>query len=134
MAINPLRRFSSIIREPVPFIVGTKSRSMRAVSIIPVPPGDPRIFGEQLGPTRSSRAMAIVHIAIFDTIDAVDRSCQSFTGVQATQHPLSLIAAVSQSAHDTLVALYPSQTAAFDAPLAEDLARGPQQHRKSEWH
>lgn len=91
----------------------------------PVPPGDPRIFGEQLGPARSSRAMAIVHIAIFDTIDAVDRSYQSFTGVQATQHPLSLIAAVSQSAHDTLVALYPSQTAAFDARLAEDLARVP---------
>src|SRR5262245_66492795 len=31
----------------------------------PVPPGDPRIPGEQLGPTRSSRAVAIVHIAMF---------------------------------------------------------------------
>jgi len=29
----------------------------------PVPPGDPRVFGEQLGPGRSSRALAIVHIA-----------------------------------------------------------------------
>ena len=38
----------------------------------PVPPGDPRVFGEQLGPGRSSRAMAIVHIAIFDTVNAVD--------------------------------------------------------------
>jgi hypothetical protein len=67
--------------------------------------------------------MAIVHIAIFDTINAVDRGYHSFTGVHATRHPLSLLAAVSQTAHDTLVALYPSQTAAFDARLAEDLAR-----------
>jgi PAP2 superfamily len=66
--------------------------------------------------------MAIVHIAIFDTVNAVDRRYQSFTGVQEIHHPLSLIAAVSQSAHDTLVALYPSQTAAFNARLAEDLA------------
>ena len=89
----------------------------------PVPPGDPRVFGEQLGPGRASRAMAIVHIAIFDTINAVERRYHSYTGVQATHNPLSLRAAVSQSAHDTLVALFPSQTAAFNARLAEDLAQ-----------
>src|SRR2546423_4808014 len=43
----------------------------------PVPPGDPRIFGEQLGPGRSSRAMAIIHIAIFDTVNAVDHRYNS---------------------------------------------------------
>ncbi|MBV9617999.1 MAG: hypothetical protein JO201_02200, partial [Verrucomicrobia bacterium] len=32
----------------------------------PVAPGELRTFGEQLGPGRSSRAMAIVHIAMFD--------------------------------------------------------------------
>jgi hypothetical protein len=89
----------------------------------PVPPGDPRVFGEQLGPGRSSRAMAIVHIAIFDTITAVEGRYHSYTGVRATRRPLSLKAAVSQSAHDTLVALFPSQTAAFNARLAEDLAQ-----------
>ena len=97
----------------------------------PVPPGDPRVFGEQLGPGRASRAMAIVHIAIFDTVNAVDRDYHGFTGVQATHHPLSLIAAVSQSAHDTLVALYPSQTATFDARLAEDLARVYNYHERA---
>jgi hypothetical protein len=97
----------------------------------PVPPGDPRVFGECLGPGRSSRAMAIVHIAIFDTVNAVDRRYHGFTGVHATQHPLSLIAAVSQSAHDTLVALYPSQTAAFNARLAEDLALVHNDHQRA---
>lgn len=89
----------------------------------PVAPGDPRVFGEQLGPGRASRAMAIVHIAIFDTVNAVDRRYRSYTGVQMTHRPLSLIAGVAQAAHDTLVALYPSQAAAFHARLAEDLAR-----------
>jgi hypothetical protein len=89
----------------------------------PVPPGDPRVFGEQLGPGRASRAMAIVHIAIFDTINAVEHRYRSYTNVHTVQHPLSLAAAISRAAHDTLVALYPSQTAAFHARLAEDLAR-----------
>ena len=31
-----------------------------------------RVFGEQLGPGRSSRAMAIVHIAIFEAVNAID--------------------------------------------------------------
>ena len=37
----------------------------------PVAPGENRVFGEQLGPGRSSRAMAIVHIAIFDAVNAL---------------------------------------------------------------
>jgi len=36
---------------------------------------------------------------------------------------VSLDAAVAQAAHDTLVALYPSQTPAFDSLLADDLAK-----------
>src|SRR5678815_740560 len=35
----------------------------------PVEPDEARVFGEQLGPGRSSRAMAIVHIAIFEAVN-----------------------------------------------------------------
>ena len=89
----------------------------------PVVPGEIRTFGEQLGPGRSSRAMAIVHIAIFDSINAVLGGYQSYTGIQAVKPPVSLDAAVAQAAHDTLVALYPSQAAAFDSLLADDLSK-----------
>jgi vanadium-dependent haloperoxidase-like protein len=88
----------------------------------PVAPGDPRVFGEQLGPGRSSRAMAIVHIAIFDSVNALLGGYHSYTGVQASRGPISLDAAVAQAAHDTLTALYPSQAASFDTLLADDLA------------
>jgi hypothetical protein len=89
----------------------------------PVPPGDPRHFGEQLGPGRAARAMAIVHIAIFDVFNALYPRYESYTRVRATHWPVSLNAAVAQAAHDTLVALFPSQTAAMNGYLTEDLNR-----------
>src|SRR5206468_1810158 len=88
----------------------------------PVAPGENRVFGEQLGPGRSSRAMAIVHIAMFDALEAVVGGYTSYTGTQVTPGPMSVDVAISQAAHDTLVALFPSQRATFDGYLAEDLA------------
>ena len=87
----------------------------------PAAPGENRVFGEQLGPGRSSRAMAIVHIAMFDALDAVVGGYISYTGTQAAPGPISVDVAISQAARDTLAALFPSQTATFDAYLAEDL-------------
>lgn len=40
----------------------------------PIAPGENRVFGEQLGPGRSSRTMAIVHLGIhwaFDKIEGI---------------------------------------------------------------
>jgi hypothetical protein len=88
----------------------------------PVAIGEIRTFGEQLGPGRASRAMAIVHIAIFDSVNAVLGGYQSYSGIQPAKPPVSLDAAVAQAAHDTLVKLYPSQASAFDSLLADDLA------------
>jgi len=89
----------------------------------PVAPGENRVFGEQLGPGRASRAMAIVHIAIFDTINAVTGQYHSYTGIDSVPHPISIRAALAQAAHDTLVALFRSQKPIFDQALAEDLLR-----------
>jgi hypothetical protein len=88
----------------------------------PVAPGELRIFGEQLGPGRASRAMAIVHIAIFDAVNAALGGYQSYSGIPRAKGRVSLDAAVAQAAHDTLSALYPSQAAKFDSFLATDLA------------
>jgi hypothetical protein len=87
----------------------------------PVAIGENRVFGEQLGPCRASRAMAIVHIAIFDAINAVAGEYESYTGVRAASGPISIEAAIAEAAHDTLVALFPSQKPTFDARLADDL-------------
>jgi len=67
--------------------------------------------------------MAIVHIAIFDAVNAIAGGYHGFTGVKAPSGSTSINVAIAQAAHDTLVALYPSQRASFDAALAEDVAR-----------
>jgi hypothetical protein len=89
----------------------------------PVSPGEDRVYGEQLGPGRSSRAMAIVHIAIFDAVNAIVGGYESYTGLTRTRRRTSLEAAVAQAAHDTLEALFPSQAEAFDELLGEELRR-----------
>jgi hypothetical protein len=91
-------------------------------------PGVPvHTFGEQFGPTRSSRAMAIVHIAMFDSINAIMGGYRSYTGIPSSPGASmgKLAAAIAQSAHDTLVALFPSQMPYFDADLAADLSTLP---------
>ena len=97
----------------------------------PVEPGEQRAFGEQFGPGRASRAMAIVHIAIFEAVNAIDGNYQSYTSLPTAPHSASMDAAIAQAAHDTLVALFPSQKASCDAQLADDLSQIPDGRAKA---
>ena len=86
----------------------------------PVAPGESRVFGEQLGPGRASRAMAIIHIAMFDAVNAIEGEYKSYTGVGPVPFGTSMKAAIAQAAHDTLVALFPSQATSFDDQQAAE--------------
>lgn len=78
---------------------------------------------QQVGPTHTSRALAIVQAAVFDAVNSIDGSYQPYlTAVQAAPYA-SIEAAVAQAAHDTLSALYPNFKAFFDADLSADLAK-----------
>jgi hypothetical protein len=79
-------------------------------------------LGEELGPGRSSRAMAIVHIAMFDALNAIVGGYESYTDQRRVFGNVSQKAAIAQAAHDTLVAVFPAQQATFDEALAKDLA------------
>ena len=91
----------------------------------PIAPGETRVFGEQLGPGRSSRAMAIVHLAVFDAVNAIEGEYKSYSGVRPAPLGTSMKAAIAQAAHGTLVALFPSQASSFDDQLADDLTEIP---------
>ena len=80
-------------------------------------------FGQQVGPCRAARAMAIVHIAMFEAVNAIDRHYQSYVGFQAAQPDTSMRAAIAQACYDTLVFLYPSQTAIFQGHLSSELGQ-----------
>ena len=89
----------------------------------PVAAGETRVFGEQVGPGRSSRALAIVQIAVFDAMNAIRGGYRGYTRLAPAPAGASLDAAIAQAAHDTLVATFPSQRESFDAALAEDLGQ-----------
>lgn len=83
--------------------------------------GPPHVYGEQHGPCRASRAMAIVHLAIFEAANAVQPRYTSYLGLAPAAPGTSIQAAVAQAAHDTLCALFPSQQPIFTGYLEEEL-------------
>jgi hypothetical protein len=88
-------------------------------------PNEQRVFGEQLGPGRAARAMAIVHIAVFDAANAIAGGYRGYTDLPSGPKGASMEAAIAYAAHDTLNARYPSQEPSCDAVLAADLAAIP---------
>ena len=76
---------------------------------------------EQLGPTLSSRALAIVHLAMYDAYAGVindPANLPRYIAVPAAPAPgASESAAIAAAAHATLVDLYPSQAPFFDLML-----------------
>ena len=88
-------------------------------------------FGSQLGPVRAARAMAIIHIAVFEAVNAIDGQCKSYMGVAKAEPATSMNCAIAQAAHDTLCAMFPLQKATFDQFLADELALPPHGRIKS---
>jgi vanadium chloroperoxidase len=77
---------------------------------------------EQTGPVLSARALAIVHLAMYDAYVAVAKPAglgPYLPGLPAAPAGSAAPAAVAGAAHETLSALFPSQRATFDQKLAE---------------
>lgn len=68
---------------------------------------------DQGGPTRTSRALAIAHAAIFDAVNSIDGSFTPYLTSIPEVSTASVEAAVAQAAFETLAHLYPSQKKAF---------------------
>src|SRR6266511_2262583 len=69
--------------------------------------------------------MAIVHIAVFDAVNAIAGGYRSYAGLSPASADTSMDAAIALAAHDTLAALFPSQTPSLDAVLTEELGKIP---------
>jgi hypothetical protein len=96
----------------------------------PVAAGENRVFGEQFGPHRSSRALAMIHLAMYEAVNAIDGRYSSYAGISRAASNTSMEAAVSQAAHDTLAALFQSQALELETVLRADLAQVPDGDRK----
>ena len=78
---------------------------------------------EQGGPILTARAFAMVSGAMYDAYNSIERMGAPFIIRAKVKGKSDSDAAVAQAAHDTLLALYPSQRPRFDAALSETLAR-----------
>ena len=68
------------------------------------------------------RSLAIVHAAIFDAVNAIDRRYIPYA-VDLTAPGASAEAAVATAGHDVLASLYPTQISTLDAALTTSLAK-----------
>jgi membrane-associated phospholipid phosphatase len=76
------------------------------------------------GRVRDSRAMAMVHAAIHDAVNAIDRRYEPYTS-DVSAPGASVDAAVAAAARDVLIAVSPSRTAITNAEYAAALAEIP---------
>src|SRR5262249_21748011 len=81
------------------------------------------VANDEFGPTRSSRALAIEHIAMFDAWNSINNKFTPYLAIAPNSNNASDEAAVAQAAHDTLLAMYPSQQTFIDTALNTSLAR-----------
>lgn len=76
-----------------------------------------------LRPERGLIRLAMVHIAMYDAVNAIDGYPFQAYGIHPTViSPVSTDAAIATAAHDMLVALFPAQQADLDAKYAASLS------------
>ncbi len=80
---------------------------------------------EGTNPMAQSRTLAILHAAIHDSVNAVDRRYEPYTPGLTARAGASLDAAVASAAREVLVALVPDRKALVDAAYADALAKLP---------
>ncbi len=85
---------------------------------------DPAVVAapQQKGPTRTSRAFAIVQAAIYDAVNSIDGSAEPYLVEIPFSRHVSIPAAVAFAGYESLSSLYPAQKPLFDAALARALA------------
>ncbi len=68
-----------------------------------------------------SRSFAMMHLAMFDAVNSIDRSYMPYLSEVRAARGASFRAAAAQAAYDVLTALYPGQQSIFNGELAQSL-------------
>ena len=85
-----------------------------------------RTKGAQPATVHPTRSFAIMHAAMYDAVNAIDRSHEPYlVELERVPAAASQDAAASVAAHDVLSALYPALQTTLDSQLSEELAALP---------
>ena len=79
------------------------------------------IADTSMPPPVASRAMAMMHTAIYDAVNSIDRLHEAYAGQWKTAPGTSPEAAVAQAARDVLANLFPSKASSFNTTLTTRL-------------
>lgn len=80
---------------------------------------------DRTSPPKASRAMAVVHVAIFDAVNSILGGYTPYSVTDSAPAGASAEAAAVAAAHKALVALFPAQQATFDTARTTSLAAIP---------
>jgi membrane-associated phospholipid phosphatase len=88
------------------------------------------IRNDKTPPPKASRALAILHVAIYDSVNAITRTHEPYLIGGIVPASASIEAAASAAAHKVLVNLFPAQQATFDTAYQAALASIPDSPQK----
>jgi hypothetical protein len=83
------------------------------------------VYAARLSPDAQARALAIVHVAIFEALNSITPRFTPYRGRLPVEAGASPEAATAAAAHQALGKLFPDQAKDFDAALQAALARLP---------
>ena len=92
-----------------------------------------RTPGAQPPTIHSTRNFAILHAAIFDSVNNIDRTFKPYAvRLSHVSRRASPQAAANQAAHDVLISIYPAFAASLDSELQQDLEQIPDGQDKAD--
>jgi hypothetical protein len=92
-----------------------------------------RTPGVQPKTVHPTRSFAIMHAAIYDAVNAIDRTHKHYlVRLNDVSHSASQDAAAASAAHEVLISIYPSSQSTLDAQLQKSLALIPDGPDKTE--
>jgi hypothetical protein len=86
---------------------------------------------KQVLPAQQSRAMSMLHIAMFEAVNAIERRYTPYKLTLSADRSTSKEAAAASAAYDVLLAIYPDQKAVLDTALTASLSGIPETEGKS---
>jgi hypothetical protein len=86
---------------------------------------------KQVLPAQQSRAMSMLHIAMFEAVNAIERRYTPYKLTLSADRSTSKEAAAAVAAYDVLLAIYPDQKAVLDTALTASLSGIPETEGKS---
>jgi hypothetical protein len=87
-------------------------------------------------PPQASRALAMLHVSMYDAVNGIERSHETYFVQSSVPASASVEAAASAAAHVVLVALFPVNAPAFDdlhAAILAAIVDGPHKRHGIEW-